>query len=123
MSNEESFVKYSADKLQQHKRPPGMKTDANFFKVWGGVAGVQSTLPILLSRGPALPLPLVARVTAANPAERFRGLVGRVFHAEWLKYAPLQKRIVGLFRDDLDNAPERVVSHVAVVPVRAGVEE
>ncbi|HSV15581.1 MAG TPA: allantoinase AllB [Tepidisphaeraceae bacterium] len=52
--------------------PPGMKTDANFFKVWGGVAGVQSTLPILLSRGPALPLPLVAKVTAATPASRFR---------------------------------------------------
>jgi allantoinase len=52
--------------------PPGMKTDANFFKVWGGVAGVQSTLPILLSRGPALPLPLVAKVTAATPAQRLR---------------------------------------------------
>jgi allantoinase len=52
--------------------PPGMKSDAsNFFKVWGGIAGVQSTLPILLSRGPALPLPLVAKVAAENPAARF----------------------------------------------------
>jgi allantoinase len=52
--------------------PPHMKTDANFFKVWGGIAGVQSTLPILLSRGPALPLPLVAAITATNVAHRYR---------------------------------------------------
>src|SRR5207237_4659119 len=52
--------------------PPGMKMDSNFCNVWVGGAGVQSTLPILLSRGPALPLPLVASVTAVNPAERFR---------------------------------------------------
>jgi allantoinase len=29
--------------------PPGMKTDKNFFKVWGGISGVQHTLPLLLS--------------------------------------------------------------------------
>ena len=52
--------------------PPEMKTDPNFFKVWGGIAGVQSTLPILLSRGPALPLPLVARLAATSVADRYR---------------------------------------------------
>jgi allantoinase len=52
--------------------PPEMKTDANFFKVWGGIAGVQSTLPILLSRGTALPLLLVAQLTATNVAHRYR---------------------------------------------------
>jgi allantoinase len=51
--------------------PPNMKTDKNFFKVWGGIAGVQSTLSILLSRGPALPLTLVSAITSANPAQRF----------------------------------------------------
>jgi allantoinase len=52
--------------------PPEMKTDQNFFKVWGGIAGVQSTLPILLSRAPALPLNLVAKLIATNVADRYR---------------------------------------------------
>ena len=30
--------------------PPEMKRDKNFFKVWGGISGVQHTLPLLLSR-------------------------------------------------------------------------
>lgn len=29
--------------------PPEMKTDPNFFKVWGGISGVQHALPLLLS--------------------------------------------------------------------------
>jgi allantoinase len=29
--------------------PPAMKTNKNFFKVWGGISGVQHTLPLLLS--------------------------------------------------------------------------
>lgn len=51
--------------------PPEMKTSKNFFEVWGGIAGVQSTLPILLSRGPALPLPLIAQLTSKNVAARY----------------------------------------------------
>src|SRR5262249_45255699 len=30
---------------------PEMKTDQNFFKVWGGISGVQHTLPLLLTEG------------------------------------------------------------------------
>jgi len=30
--------------------PPEMKQDKNFFKVWGGISGVQHTLPLLLTR-------------------------------------------------------------------------
>jgi allantoinase len=52
--------------------PPHMKTAPNFFEVWGGISGIQSTLPILLSRGPALPLPLIAKLTAKNVAARYR---------------------------------------------------
>jgi allantoinase len=52
--------------------PPDMKTDADFFKVWGGIAGVQSTRAVLLSRTPALPLPQVARLTSTHVAGRFR---------------------------------------------------
>ena len=31
--------------------PPEMKTNANFFKVWGGISGAQHTLPILITEG------------------------------------------------------------------------
>src|SRR5258708_4935589 len=54
--------------------PPEMKRDANFFRVWGGIAGVQSTLAVLLAAGHrdrGLPLPRVAELTAAWPARRF----------------------------------------------------
>src|SRR4051812_25021756 len=50
--------------------PESMKQGDDFFKIWGGIAGVQSTLSILLSRGPALPLPSVADWTATNVAKR-----------------------------------------------------
>ncbi len=52
--------------------PPSMKQSGDFFEVWGGVAGVQSTLAVLLSRDPPLPLPQVAGLTATRAAERFR---------------------------------------------------
>jgi allantoinase len=48
--------------------PPAMKESADFFQIWGGVAGVQSTLAVLLEMSP---LERVAALTAANPAERF----------------------------------------------------
>ena len=50
--------------------PASMKSDANFFKVWGGISGVQHLLPLLLDLG--LDLDLIERVTSANVAERFR---------------------------------------------------
>ena len=51
-----------------------MKTGA-MMKVWGGIAGVQSTLAVLLERGHfdrGLPLERIAALTAATPARRFR---------------------------------------------------
>jgi allantoinase len=51
--------------------PASMKTGDDFFAIWGGIAGVQSTLPILLSRGPSLPLPQVAALTSTNIAKRY----------------------------------------------------
>lgn len=70
--------------------PPPMKRNENFFKVWGGISGVQHTLPLLLSswraehrsgahetesndepgRRPALQA--IARLTSFNVAERFK---------------------------------------------------
>ncbi len=51
--------------------PWTMKTDANFFRVWGGIAGVQHLLPVLLDAKDSTP-DLIARLTAANVARRFR---------------------------------------------------
>jgi allantoinase len=50
--------------------PPMMKDRKSFFDIWGGIAGVQSTLPILmhLGFGPRR----IAATTAKNPAQRFR---------------------------------------------------
>jgi allantoinase len=49
--------------------PLHMKQDANFFRIWGGIAGVQSTLAVLLER--QVPLSRIASVLAENPASRF----------------------------------------------------
>ncbi len=70
--------------------PPEMKTDKNFFKVWGGISGVQHTLSLVLtewqkrsadlligqSEANHLPirrsaLKLIAKLTSFNVAERF----------------------------------------------------
>lgn len=50
--------------------PWSMKAHADFFRVWGGIAGVQHMLPILLDFG--LGARAVARLTAENVARRFR---------------------------------------------------
>jgi allantoinase len=52
--------------------PPSMKAGENFFEVWGGIAGVQSTLAAVLTIEPSLPPQLVARCTSRNVASRFR---------------------------------------------------
>jgi allantoinase len=54
--------------------PPSMKTGA-IMQAWGGIAGVQSTLAVLLEEGHfrrELPLERIAKLTAATPAQRFR---------------------------------------------------
>ena len=48
--------------------PLAMKQDVNFFRIWGGIAGVQSTLAVLLELAP---VERIAALTAANPARRF----------------------------------------------------
>jgi allantoinase len=47
----------------------------DFASAWGGIAGVQSTLPVLLDRGHhdrGLPLQRIAELVSATPARRFR---------------------------------------------------
>jgi len=58
---------------------PQLKQSDDFFKIWGGIAGVQSTLAVLLEEGyhrRNLVLASIARLVADNPAKRF-GLVGK----------------------------------------------
>jgi allantoinase len=71
--------------------PPGMKRNADFFKVWGGISGVQHTLPLLVTEGSAehrlgqldhkaisneprrcAALQAIARLTSFNVADRFK---------------------------------------------------
>jgi allantoinase len=49
--------------------PPEMKRDGNFFRVWGGIAGVQHTLAVLLD---GASVERCAALTALHPAQRFR---------------------------------------------------
>jgi allantoinase len=54
--------------------PPSMKS-GDFAQAWGGIAGVQSTLPVLLDRGyhcRKLPLERIAALLSGEPARRFR---------------------------------------------------
>jgi allantoinase len=57
------------------------KTDhaGDIWEAWGGIPGVQTMLPLLLNEGVhrrRMPLPLLARLTAGNPARQF-GLAPR----------------------------------------------
>src|SRR5580658_6608406 len=49
--------------------PPEMKRRENFFEIWGGIAGVQWTLPALIDKG-LDPIQLAA-LTSSNGARRF----------------------------------------------------
>jgi len=50
--------------------PPDMKNSKDFFAVWGGVSGIQTTLRALLTLG--LSPSLVGRLLSSNVANRFR---------------------------------------------------
>ncbi|UPK46989.1 allantoinase AllB [Paenibacillus pabuli] len=53
--------------------PPSMKQSENFFEIWGGISGAQSTLLLMLEDGHLqrnIALPLLGRVLALQPAQR-----------------------------------------------------
>ncbi|HEY4416310.1 MAG TPA: allantoinase [Verrucomicrobiae bacterium] len=55
--------------------PPDLKRNYNFFKIWGGISGVQHTLPLLLTEGRVnrgLGLPFIANLLSVNVAHRFK---------------------------------------------------
>jgi len=54
--------------------PPDMKRNNNFFKVWGGISGVQHTLPLLLTATEnerRISLSQISDLLSANVASRF----------------------------------------------------
>lgn len=53
--------------------PWSMKTSPNFFEIWGGIAGCQTTLGLMLEwiLQNNLPLPSLAELVATTPARRF----------------------------------------------------
>lgn len=58
---------------------PEMKLGDDFFRAWGGIAGCQSMLNVMLDEGHherTLPLQEIAALTSGNVAERF-GFVGK----------------------------------------------
>jgi allantoinase len=61
-----------------HSPAPPLKTSSNFFEVWGGISGVQSTLEVMLTATQARGMALggVLPKLSANPAARF-GLSGK----------------------------------------------
>ncbi|MGG2196671.1 MULTISPECIES: allantoinase AllB [Paenibacillus] len=54
--------------------PLELKQSSNFFQAWGGIAGAQSSLELMVDEGHlkrGLPLPLLCRMLSLNPAVRF----------------------------------------------------
>jgi allantoinase len=61
--------------------PPEMKVAANFFSAWGGISGVQHSLPLLYAEAEARNIPneKIASLLSAAPARIF-GLGGDIGH-------------------------------------------
>lgn len=54
--------------------PMSLKTDQNFFKIWGGISGCQSTMNVMLTEGfhkRGLDLQKISDLISNNPAKRF----------------------------------------------------
>jgi allantoinase len=65
-----------------------LKRGADFFKLWGGISGCQSTRQLVLAAG-RLELPIIAAITSTNVAKRFglkaKGDIAPGFDADlWL---------------------------------------
>ena len=72
----QSILRGEVDLIASDHSPssPDLKDRDNFFEVWGGISGVQSSLQILLTHAneQGLSLQTIAALTAQNSAERFR---------------------------------------------------
>ena len=70
--------------------PPNMKRNYNFFKVWGGISGVQHTLSLMLTEGRinrGIALKAISDLLSANVASRFlfpnKGKIAPGFDADF----------------------------------------
>jgi allantoinase len=80
-----------------HSPTEPARKSGDFVGAWGGIAGVQSTLAVLLDRGHrarGLPLQRIAALVAATPATRFRvprkGVVAVGYDADLVLIDPQQ---------------------------------
>jgi len=72
----ESVLRGEVDVIASDHSPclPAMKQRESFFEVWGGIAGVQWTLPALIEEGchvRGLEISQIALMTSTNGARRF----------------------------------------------------
>ena len=90
---------------------PELKDCKSFFEIWGGIAGVQSTLQILLTIG--VPPDLIVSTTATNGARRFRiagkGTIAAGFHAD---LALLDLNASGILQADTLRQRHRVSPYI-----------
>ena len=71
----ELFAEHVDIVASDHSPTEPARKAGDFVAAWGGIAGVQSTLPVLLDRGyheRALPLERIVALTSTTPARRFR---------------------------------------------------
>jgi len=55
--------------------PPFLKSGDNFFKIWGGISGIQHTFPLMLTEGATHGtslLPLLSDLLSFHVADRFK---------------------------------------------------
>jgi allantoinase len=69
--------------------PIELKSGSDFFSIWGGIAGIQATLAVLLETGyrqRGLPLGSIAELLSNHPAQRFnihnKGAIRRGYDAD-----------------------------------------
>jgi allantoinase len=94
----EALLAGQADFVASDHSPcsPELKNSADFFAVWGGINGAQTTLAVLLSAGLARGVPpgQIATWTATAPARRFniaKGELSLGFDADFVILDPARE--------------------------------
>ena len=78
--------------------PWAMKKHENFFQVWGGISGCQHLLPLVIECAPP---ELVAKLTSAHVAERFRlGQKGGIVAGKDADFTLVDLRGIDIVRPD-----------------------
>jgi allantoinase len=73
--------------------PPGLKQGDDFFAIWGGIAGIQHGLPLLLDRSFAV-VPLMSRNVAARLRLGGKGLLEPGYDADFSVVASYNEKAI-----------------------------